>query len=236
MRKFFISFYSAPVTVLLVLLLSYILAFSLFSGQLTNFTEEGGPVDIITYCCYFALFAALFFYRHDFQTKEEKRAHKIFCFWAVTAFLREAGIQHWLTTTDSTAFKIRFFTNPNNPLCEKILAFALLALVGVMFIYSMYLYLIPAFKGFFRKMTGSWSVITFLSAGALSKIVDRLPGNLRKHGLDLDRSGIIFGVCQICEETLETCLPILAIVMLIQFHENKTMFFPHTGKQADINN
>ena len=230
MCKFFKTFYVAPLLVGIVLLTSYMIAFGLFSCDLISFTRDGGSVDMTTYACYAALLVALFVYRGDFVTKEEKRSHRIFTFWAVIAIFREAGIQHWLTKTDTTAFKLRFFTNPANPLHEKIIALTLLISVTIMFVYTMNLYLIPAFKGFFKKMQGSWTVITFLSVGATSKIVDRLPGNLRKCGIDLDRSGVLFGSSKICEETLEMCLPVLAIVMLMQFHRDKSVFFPCTGK------
>lgn len=226
MHKSLNSFLFTPIFVLLIVLASYTFSYVFFSDNLTNFTKVWGPLDYSTYVCYLSLLFCLTFYRKDFATKGEKKNYALFWFWSVIAFLREAGIQHWLASKDSTAFKIRFFTNPDNPLYEKIISAVLLIIVAFLFIYTMYLFLVPAFKGFFSKMSGSLSVITFLSVGALSKIVDRLPGNLNKYGIVLNKDERLFGSFQVLEETLEMCLPILAIVMLIQFHKNKKVFFP----------
>lgn len=231
MRKYLNAFWVSPAAVAAVLLLSYITAFTFFSGRLTDFTEVWGPTDWATYVCYLILFSALFVYRTDFRTKSEKNVWIIFCFFAGAAFLREAGIQHWLTFTDSTAFKLRFFTNPDNPFSEKIIAFLCLFSISGLFIYTMFLYLIPSFKGLFLKMPGSWTIITLLSTGAVCKFVDRLPSNLKKAGIVLDRDGTLFGVCQICEETMEMMLPVLAVIALMQFHQNKKLFFPHNAAQ-----
>ena len=123
MKKLLNYFFISPTAVLFIVLLSYTISFIFFSDNLISFTELWGPIDILTYICYFVLFYTLFLYRTDFQTKYEKNIWLIFCFFALAAFLREAGIQHWLTTTDTTAFKLRFFTDPNNPILEKIIAF-----------------------------------------------------------------------------------------------------------------
>ena len=150
----------------------------------------------------------------------------MFVFFTVSAALREAGIQHWLASRDSTAFKIRFFLNPNNPLFEKIVAFVLLAAVVGLFAYAMYLWLIPAFRGFFKKYAGSVTVITLLSAGALCKIADRTHGNLSKHGIVLPRDGFAFQALEIVEESLEMMLPYLGIIAVLQFCADKKLFYP----------
>ena len=87
--------------------------------------------------------------QNGLSDKIRKKRMDNFLFFAGAAFLREAGIQHWLTFTDSTAFKLRFFTNPNNPFSEKIIAFLCLLSISGLFIYTMFLYLIPSVKGFF---------------------------------------------------------------------------------------
>ena len=231
MKKFMNKFYISTALTIILLLLSYAIAFSFYADDLTAFTDDFGALDWFTYCGYASLLAALFCFRTDFKSTREKRMFALFCFFAVAALLREAGIQHWLTETDTTAFKIRFFTNPATPPAAKAVSAFCLLLTGSAFVYAMYVYLIPAFKGFFRKKAGSWTIITLLSAGALCKIFDRLPSNLAKHGFLIDRSGVWFGACQIMEETLETSLPVLGILALIQFHQNKALFFP--CKQAE---
>ena len=231
MKKFFTCFWMAPAIVISVLAISFTIAFTFFNSCLIDYTRNTGPTDITTYLCYITLFVCLALFRNDFKTKHEKNMWLIFCFFAGAALLREAGIQHWLTFTDTTAFKLRFFTNPDNPLYEKIIAFFCLLSVSGLFIYTMFLYLIPSFKGLFLKMPGSWTVITLLSTGALCKIIDRLPANLKKIGVFLDKQGVPFAICQISEETLELMLPVLAIIALIQFHKNKNLFFPYNEKE-----
>lgn len=214
----------------MVLLLSFTAALIFFPDNLRDFTADEGPMDIMTYLCYAVLFAALFKFRGDFTADTEKRFFYIFCFFAAAALLREAGLQHWLASKDTTAFKIRFFTNAANPLFEKIVSAACLLTIVVLFTYTMVVFLPPAVKGFFKKMPGSWTVITLLSAGALSKIADRLPANLKEEGFVLDRQGMVFGLMETFEETMEMLLPVLAVVALIQFHIGKTknilLFYP----------
>ena len=231
MKKLANKFYISAALTMIFLLFSYAAAFSFYEDDLTAWPANFGALDWITYFCYASLLTALFRFRTDFQSAREKRMFALFCFFAVAALLRESGIQHWLAGTDTTAFKIRFFTNPDNSPILKVVSALCLLTIGAAFAYAMYVYLIPAFKGFFGKKAGSWTIITLLSAGAMCKIIDRLPSNLAKHGFPLDRSGVWFGACQIMEETLETCLPVLGIVALIQFHQNKALFFP--CKQAE---
>ena len=231
MRKYIERFWISPASVTIILGISYALAFLFYHDRLTDFSKVWGILDWTTYICYLTLFVTLSLYRKDFRASSEKNMWLIFCFFAGAAFLREAGIQHWLTFTDTTAFKLRFFTNPNNPLSEKLIAFFCLVTLSSVFIYTMFLYLIPSFKGFFLKMPGSWTIITLLSTGAVCKIVDRLPSNLKKFGIFLDQNGTLFGVLQICEETLEMMLPVLGIIALMQFHKNKKLFYPHKAEQ-----
>lgn len=238
MRSFWSFFWLSPCIAGTVLALSFTAALTLFHNDLRAFTADEGPLDITTYFCYAALLAALFRFRGDFTAAAEKHFFYIFCFFAVSALLREAGIQHWLASKDTTAFKLRFFTNDANPFYEKALSIVCLLTVFILFVYTMTVYLAPAVRGFFKKMPGSWTVISLLSAGALSKIADRLPANLRKEGIFLDKQGTIFGLIETFEETMELLLPILAVVALIQFHigkiKNTSLFYPsarHKGAQ-----
>lgn len=226
MRLFWSFFWLSPCIAGAALILSFTAALIFFPDNLKAFTADEGPLDMTTYFCYAVLFAVLFKFRSDFSGETEKRFFYIFCFFAVSALLREAGIQHWLASKDTTAFKLRFFTNNANPFFEKAVAAVCLLTVAVLFLYTMAVYLLPAFKGFFKKMPGSWTVICLLSAGALSKIADRLPANLRKEGVFLDKQGTVFGLIETFEETMELLLPVLAAVALIQFHIGKTKNIP----------
>lgn len=98
--------------------------------------------------------------------------------------------------------------------------------VGGLFVYAMVLWLIPAFKGFFEKYAGSWTVIALLSAGALCKIADRLHGNLAKYGIQMPRESAWFSFFELMEESLEMMLPYLGIIAVLQFRADKKLFYP----------
>lgn len=221
-----LKFWFAPVVTAVVFVLSYLVGFGCFSGHVADFTADGGVVDCLSFAGYAALLFTFWRCRKSFETPFEKRSLAMFVFFAVAAALREAGIQHWLASRDTTAFKIRFLTNPDNPLGEKIIAFALLAAMAGLFAYAMFLWLIPAFKGLFKKYAGSTTVITLLSVGALCKIADRTHGNLAKHGIILPRDGFAFQALEIAEESLEMMLPYLGIVAVLQFCADKKLFYP----------
>lgn len=108
MKKLINTFYISTALTAALLLLSYAIAFSFYTDDLTAFTDDFGALDCFTYCGYASLLTALFCFRTDFKSTREKRMFALFCFFAVAALLREAGIQHWLAGTDTTAFKIRF--------------------------------------------------------------------------------------------------------------------------------
>lgn len=217
-----LRYWFAPVATAAAFVLVQLIGFGFFAGHVEDFTAEGGFVDVAGYVGYAALLVVLWKNRGIL----EKRAFAMFVFFTVATVLREAGIQHWIASRDSTAFKIRFFLSPYNPLHEKIIAFVLLTAVGGLFAYAMVLWLIPAFKGFFEKYAGSWTVITLLSAGALCKIADRLHGNLAKYGIVMPRDGVWFSFFELMEESLEMMLPYLGIIAVLQFRADKKLFYP----------
>lgn len=217
-----LKFWFAPAVTAAVFAVIQLVGFGFYAGHVGDFTADGGFVDVARYVGYAALLVVLWKNRGVL----EKRSFRMFVFFAVAAVLREAGIQHWIASRDTTAFKIRFFLNPYNPLHEKILAFVLLAAVGGLFVYAMVLWLIPDFKGFFEKYAGSWTVIALLSAGALCKIADRLHGNLAKYGIQMPREGAWFSFFELMEESLEMMLPYLGIIAVLQFRADKKLFYP----------
>lgn len=222
MKKFFLKFYSAPVVVAAVLSFFYIVGFIFFKEDLSQLTKENGITDITTMVMYLPLFVSLAL---SYKYFESKKHWGLFLFFSVCALLRELGIQHWLASKDTTALKSRFFTNPNNPLSEKIIAGSLALIFVIAFIYAMIKWLVPAFKGLFKLYSGSWTIITLLSSGALCKIADRLHSNLAKHGIVWEHNSIQFGITEICEETLEMCLPIIACLALYQYCKDKKLYY-----------
>ena len=122
-----------------------------------------------------------------------------------------------MTKTDTTAFKLPFFTNPNNPLHEKLIASYILLVVAIVVIYLLVRYLPILFKSFFRFNPIAWTVATLGGTGIVCKIADRFPGNYKKiMETPLDPS--IHAYIELFEETTESALPLLFALALIQYH------------------
>ena len=130
------------------------------------------------------------------------------------AVVREMGIQHCLTTSDTTPFKLNFFKKPTNPFGEKIIfGSILLSLFGIIF------YLIGHFFkklwiGFFHFETAVWTFVTFFLLLIVSKILDRLPSKLVKNHIPM--SDTAHSAFSWFEETSEILLPLLLIILLGQ--------------------
>lgn len=173
-------------------------------------------LECVTYAIYAFTLPIILFCARDFKDSGMKH-YVLFVFLWLCGLLREAGIQHWLTATDTTAFKLRFFTNPNNPIGEKIVA-ALIALtvLGVA-VYLIVYYTPKIIKGFFRLNPLYWTICTLGGMGILAKVFDRIPGNYRKivgHFMDPSQKSFF----ELLEEISETTLPLLVAFAFIQFH------------------
>ena len=135
----------------------------------------------------------------------------------LSALLREAGIQHWLTDHDTTAIKLRFFTNPNNPLSEKIVAAVLVVVVLGTAVWLLCRYMPGLFRGFFALNPLAWTVATFGGVGIVSQFADRFPSNYFKAtGVRLDDTVIYW--FKAMEESGEATLPLLFALGFIQYH------------------
>lgn len=189
-------------------------------------TREGGPVDITTYTSYVVFFITMVKVRQDYTaTKQDKVHWCLFSFFALICLLREMGAQHWLPSKDSTSFKIKFFTNPMNPIHEKIIAGIIVLIVVAACLYAAYKWAIPLVKGFFVKRWGAWLVGTMIGCGLLCKVCDRMNGFLKSIGYVWERRHFTYGLNAVFEEGLEIMLPILATVALLAHHKNKDAFY-----------
>lgn len=203
----------APIFVFLVVILS----FSIIGTRDYHAIEQA--IDLFlepfTYCCYAFALGIIICHLQPYQTKQQKKHLVLFFILFGCAVLREMGIQHWLTSTDTTAFKIRFFTNPANPIHEKVIAgFLLLSVFSIIF-YLLVYYMPKIIRGFFKLNPLYWTVVTFGCTGIICKIADRLPSNLRKAGYGLDPIWSVW--MELFEETTEMCLPLLCALGFVQF-------------------
>ena len=174
-------------------------------------------IDPFTYCCYAFALGVMICHLNPYQTKRQKIHVSLFFILFFCALLREMGVQHWLTTTDTTAFKLRFFTNPNNPLSEKIISALILLTVISIIVYLLVCYLPKIIKGFFKLNPLYWTIATFGATGIICKIADRLPGNLRKAGHELD--ALWKAWFELFEESTELCLPLLCALVFVKFEK-----------------
>ena len=213
------SFILNPLCAVIVSVIFLAPIFLFFIGSASEVIMDFTRVEseVITYMVYALSFIVIVWCWKAVETKEQKIAYVFSCFLWLCALLREAGIQHMLTQTDSTAFKIAFFRNPNNPLYEKIIAGALLALVAGVVGYLLIKYTVKIVKGFFKLDPFYWTICTLGVIGVIGKMADRIPGNYNKYfGERMGADAIAW--FSLTEETFEALLPALFALALIQFY------------------
>ncbi len=215
-RKIFLSPFFMPIS-FFVLWLSFIgIIYFGFESDVLTFTKEGGVIEYVSHTGYIILIAVLLWTCDDYQDKI--KSWGIYLFLAICCFLREGGIQHHLSKTDTTPFKSRFFLNPNNPIGEKIVFGAVLLLILGVVLYLAIKYSKHLVSSFFKLNTLTWSIAVLCVVGVAAKIIDRFPSNWRKAHDGVPLSDEIFMICQLLEESSEMFLPYLATAILWQYH------------------
>ena len=217
MKKVLLSPLFAPVATVLAVGLCIALSWILHPGNPTFFFDEDGENEFITYAGYgIGLIVALGYARDYLKTDRQASYFALLFLW-LSALLREAGIQHWLTDHDTTAIKLRFFTNPNNPLSEKIVAAALVVVVLGTAVWLLCRYMPGLFRGFFALNPLAWTVAIFGGVGIVSQFADRFPSNhFKATGVRLDDTVIYW--FKAVEESGEATLPLLFALGFIQYH------------------
>lgn len=201
-------------------IMMYIGVFALYCfGENADFIKgfTSGGMEVITYTGYALSAVIVLAFAEDFNNNKWLPSYGAFLFLLGCAVLREMGIQHWIPSKDSTAFKLRFFTNPNNPIGEKLLSAAILLTVISVVIWLLVKYTRPVIKGFFNFNPVCWTIAAMGGIGIVTKFADRFPGNYRKSvGEALDpmvQSWIV-----LFEESGEATLPLLFAIAVIQWH------------------
>lgn len=216
MKKFFTSPLFTPIVFVVCwgLFLATVLLY--FPEQKFAITEDGAIIELITNIGYISMIAALLYFCRDYSNKITSWG--IYLFLGICAFLREAGIQHHLSRTDSTPFKSRFFLNPDNPIGEKIVFGMILLLVFGCLVYLAIKYTKHLVTSFFKLDTVTLSTAVLCCTLVFAKIADRFPGNWRKSHNDISLPREQIEIYSLLEESSEMFLPYLVIIVLAQYH------------------
>ena len=216
MKKMFLSPFFTPLFFIITWGIILFVVFMFFPEKRFDITVDGAIIDIATYCGYALLLCGLLYFFQDFKTNQ-RLDWLVYFLLSVCALLREAGIQHHLSSTDSTPFKSRFFLNPNNPLSEKILYGLVLIIFFSMVLYLAIKYTKHLIVSFFKLNTITWSTAVLCCCLVFAKFADRFPANYRHmHGEALSRSAI--DTWSFLEESSEIFLPLIAFIIFWQYH------------------
>lgn len=218
MKKYLTSPLFAPVFFSLVWLLWMCCLFIFEYDRLPELLSEEGIIEIITNVAYLPLLLAYICLAKFFWSlgAAKRIDFVMYVSLGAAAFLREMGIQHWLASQDTTAFKSRFFLNPNNPLHEKIIAGTLLLLLLAVLLYLAVKYTKHLIVSFFKMNTTTWSIATLCTIGVIAKFTDRFPSNY-KHSMGFPLPEQLKTNIEVMEETSETMLPLIAAFILLQY-------------------
>ena len=180
--------------------------------------QEIGTTETLTYLFYGFGGGILFCCAKDFIYDNSKvKTFAALAFIYVIMILRDMGAQGWLTTHDTVVTKIRFFTSPNNPLYEKIIAGAVMLFIVAVFLYAFIKHIKPYVKGLIKFEPIAWTTTTLFIWTIFTQIMDRFPAEFRKAvGTDLDEP--IRFIMKILEEGGESLLPLLIAIAFLQFH------------------
>lgn len=184
--------------------------------------EEIGATEISTYLFYGIGAIIISVCAKDFFSDKSKlKSFIAIGFLYITMILRDMGAQHWLTSHDTTVTKIRFFTNPANPLYEKIIAAAVMLGILVILLYVFLKHIKPFIKGLFKFEPVSWTTLTLFIWTIITQITDRFPAEyLKATGVALTEP--ITFTLKILEEGGESLLPLLIAIAFLQYHYSKT--------------
>lgn len=179
--------------------------------------QSVGATEILTYLFYGFGGGIIFCCAKDFTSDSSKiKTYSAIVFIYIMMIFRDMGAQGWLTSHDTVVTKIRFFTNPNNPMYEKVIAGAIMLLILAVFLYAFIKHIKPFAKGLVKFEAIPWTTVTFFVWMVLTQIIDRFPAEfLKATGGNLDEP-IRFAM-KIFEEGGESLLPLLIAIAFLQY-------------------
>lgn len=213
LEKFYFSGLFLFTGMLIYFVLSYICRaiFGEFDIQTVGVTE------VLTYLFYGFGGGIIFCCAKDILSENSRiKSFSAIVFIYIVMILRDMGAQGWLTTHDTVVTKIRFFTSPNNPLYEKIIAGGIMLFIALVFFYVLIKHIKPLCKGIVNFEPVSWTVLVLMVWTPITQVLDRFPAEfLKATGGDLVEP-IKFAM-KIGEEGGESLLPLLIAIGFMQF-------------------
>ena len=178
-----------------------------------------GATETLTYLFYGFGGGIIFCCAKDFlDNPSKKKSFFAIIFLYIIMIFRDMGAQSWLTTHDTVITKIRFFTSPNNPLYEKVIAGAVMLFILAVFLYVLIKHIKPLVKGLVKFEAIPWTTVTLFIWAIITQVVDRFPAEFMKAtGISLEEP-IRFAM-KILEEGGESLLPLLIAIGFLQFHK-----------------
>ncbi len=180
--------------------------------------QEVGVTETLTYLFYGFGGGIIFCCAKDFLGDNSKiKSYAAIVFIYIVMILRDMGAQGWLTTHDTVVTKIRFFTSPNNPMYEKIIAGGIMLFILAVFLYVVIKHIKPLAKGFVKFEAIPWTTALLFVWTVFTQVMDRFPAEyLKATGTDLVEP-IKFAM-KILEEGGESILPLLIAIGFLQYH------------------
>ena len=180
--------------------------------------QEVGATEVLTYLFYGFGGGIIFCCAKDFMSDSSKiKTFSSIVFIYLIMILRDMGAQGWLTTHDTVVTKIRFFTNPSNPMYEKIIAGAVMLFIMVVFFYVLFKNIKPLCKGIKNFEPISWTTLVLFIWTPITQVIDRFPAEFLKATGIMLAEPIRFAM-KILEEGGESLLPLLIAIAFLQYH------------------
>jgi hypothetical protein len=116
-----------------------------------------------------------------------------------------------------TPYKLKFLTNPNNPLADRLIVAACFTVVIILCTGTLLYFLRRLLKGLFNLHPVCWSMGFFGGTIILVQVFDRMPAVLHKdYGIKISDS--FHALTTALEEGQELLLPLFIILAIVQAH------------------
>ena len=180
--------------------------------------EAVGATETLTYLLYGFGGGIIFCCAKDFLSdKSMKKSYFAIAFLYIVMIFRDMGAQAWFTTHDTVITKIRFFTSPNNPMYEKVIAAAIMLFILGVFLYLLVKHFKPLVKGLIHFEPIPWTNVVMFVWMIFTQVMDRFPAEYCKAtGIMLDEP--IRFIMKILEEGGESLLPLMIAIAFLQYH------------------